>query len=91
MILLNWNDKSMAEYRQTLQLKLDSTILATDTTSHWDSIASIFKEINSDILGYHVLGRKEWNSDKTWKWIEDRKRVKIKLNMRTTPSGTLHI
>ena len=46
----------------------------------WDVIKDNYNKTAEDVLGYKTKERKDWISDQTWQKIEDRKKIKSKLN-----------
>ena len=57
-----------------------------DATNKWDTIKKTYGEVATKVLG-HKKNHKEWLTPETWKKIEERKQLKIKMLMLSTKSA----
>lgn len=54
--------------------------LDTDIQQEWDNFKNVVSETSEKTLGHVKRRNKEWLSAGTWKHIEERKKIKLKLN-----------
>ena len=50
-----------------------------DATNKWDTIKKTYVEVATKVLGHTKKNLKEWLTPETWKKIEERKQLKIKM------------
>ena len=50
-----------------------------DATYKWDTIKKTYVEVATKVLGHKKKNHKEWLTPETWKKIEERKQLKIKM------------
>ena len=50
-----------------------------DATNTWDTIKKTYVEVAAKVLGHKKKNHKEWLTPETWKKIEERKQLKIKM------------
>ena len=50
-----------------------------DATNKWDTIKKTYVEVATKVLGHKKKNHKEWLTPETWKKIEERKQLKIKI------------
>ena len=50
-----------------------------DATNKWDTIKKTYVEVATKVLGHKKKNHKEWLTPETWKKIEERKQLKIKM------------
>ena len=50
-----------------------------DATNKWDTIKKTYVEVATKVLGHKKKNYKEWLTQETWKKIEERKQLKIKM------------
>ena len=50
-----------------------------DATNKWDTIKKTYVEVATKVLGHKKKNHKEWIIPETWKKIEERKQLKIKM------------
>ena len=50
-----------------------------DATNKWDTIKKIYVDVGTKLLGHKKKNHKEWLTPETWKKIEERKQLKIKM------------
>ena len=76
------------QIKQEFSLKLKNRFsILEDTTdeeheveSTWKIIKDNYNKTAEEVLGYRNRDRKDWISDQTWQKIEDRKKIKAKMN-----------
>ena len=64
-----------------LQCTLTDTSEETDhdATNKWDTIKKTYVEVATKVLGHKKKNHKEWLTPETWKNIEQRKQLKMKM------------
>ena len=50
-----------------------------DATNKWDTIKKTYVDVATKVLGHKKKNHKEWLTPETWKKIEERKQLKIKM------------
>ena len=50
-----------------------------DATNTWDTIKKTYVEVATKVLGHKTKNHQEWLTPETWKKIEERKQLKIKM------------